>query len=77
MAAVTQKYRLEIRGRAGWFVPAFESWFPEGTDTATVRHAMVDALTGFGYTADADKGETYHLAEWPEVTPGWCPGKKR
>jgi len=73
----TQLYRLEIHGRPGWFVPAFEARFPEDTPHDEVRTRMALALELGGYPIDAEGGETFSLRPIDGITPGWRSNQRR
>lgn len=68
------RYRLEITGRAGWFVPAFEAVMPKGMPRADVQTRMATAMGTYGsrYVADPERGEAYKLIEVPRRNMGFC-----
>lgn len=75
----SDRYRLEIRGRSGWFVPAAEMIFPASTAEPDIRHTLASSLASNGYSPDPELGETFNLRrltdeELAARVPSGCAG---
>lgn len=61
------RFRLEIRGRPGWFRPGVEASYPVGTDRESIKENLWTMLRS--YSGPLRPGETLSLAQVLKVDP--------
>ncbi len=73
-APAAETWRLEIHGRPGWFVPAFEASFPVDMDPEEIQRRLWRSLSSFGYgpLEDDEELRLSRVEPWRPCASGQC-----